>query len=401
MIFSIALRSLARNYRRSLAILLTVAMGCGALFIFHGFNNGVMNQYRAATIRSRYGFGQINTKGYRDQVYEKPWEHWIENPDLVATKLKAIPKLKSIFPRVEFFGLLTNGQITVSGRGQGIQGRDEAPFFNTLNVIEGETLSTQDNGILLGKGLARALKAKVGDHITLLGNTTEGSINGVDLNVVGIFHTGAKDFDDVVFRVQLTSAQTLLNTQKIETIALGLDSIDDWRDVEAGVRRDLPDLEVTSFAELDKVYYQNSVDWLDAQFGVIQSIILLVVVLGIFNTVSTGVLMRKQEIGNLRANGESRLEVMALLGSENVILGLMGAVVGIFVTWAINSTLLRNGILMPPAPGITRQFHVIVELSWWMALKTSMMGILSCVIAGSLAGLRVVRMPIAESLRSN
>ena len=59
-----------------------------------------------------------------------------------------------------------------------------------------------------------------------------------------------------------------------------------------------PKLEA-SFSELDKVYYQNSVDWLDTQFYVVQLIILSIVLLGIL--ISTSILERKQEIGNLRA----------------------------------------------------------------------------------------------------
>ena len=77
-------------------------------------------------------------------------------------------------------------------------------------------------------------------------------------------------------------------------------------------------------------------DWLNAQFGVIQIIIVTIVVLGIFNTVSTGVLERKQEIGTLRANGESRYDVMRLLCLEGLALGVLGAALGIIV--ALDST---------------------------------------------------------------
>ncbi|MFN8370434.1 MAG: hypothetical protein U0T83_07395 [Bacteriovoracaceae bacterium] len=38
-----------------------------------------MNQYRKNTIHARYGHGQLNLKEYRKQIYEKPWEHWIDN----------------------------------------------------------------------------------------------------------------------------------------------------------------------------------------------------------------------------------------------------------------------------------------------------------------------------------
>ncbi|OFZ20574.1 MAG: hypothetical protein A2X94_10930 [Bdellovibrionales bacterium GWB1_55_8] len=396
----VAFKNLMRNPRRTATVLLTVAMGSGSLFLFHGFNAGIMNQYLENTVHSRYGHGQIQTSGYRETVYEKPWEHWITDWESLKNRISKVEGVTHLFPRVEFFALLTNGKITVSGRGQGVDGVQESQFFTTLNVEQGATLSDQPDGILLGKGLARALDVKIGDRVTVLGNTIYGSMNAADLTVVGVFHTGSKDFDDVVFRIPLQQAHTLLDTDRLESVALGLASVGDWAKVEAVVKAEFPTLEATPFAVLDKVYYQHSVDWLGSQFAIIQLIILAVVVLGIFNTVSTSVLERKQEIGNLRANGESSIQIMQLLSWEGVALGVLGAAFGILLAFFLNATLLRNGILMPPAPGITRQFHVLIEFQWSMAIGAFLMGAFSAMAGTVLAGLRVAKMPIGEALRS-
>jgi putative ABC transport system permease protein len=400
MLFSFAARNLMKNPRRTCAALLTVALGTGALFLFNGFNFGITHQYADNTIHSQYGFGQVNSGGYRDTVYEKPWEHWMTNGEQLSARLKAVPGVTQLFPRVGFFALMTNGKITVSGRGQGVDGPQEAKFFNTLNIEQGETLSDQPDGILLGLGLAHALNAHIGDRITVLGNTIRGSMNGIDLRVVGIFHTGSKDFDDVVFRLPLKQAQTLLDTDRIESMALGLNSRADFPAVARVIQAEFPQLEATPFEILDKVYYQNSVDWLDSQFGIIQSIILTIVVLGIFNTVSTSILERKPEIGNLRANGESSWDVFMLLCTEGAILGIVSAALGLLLAWALCATALRQGILMPPAPGLTRQFHVWIELQNIAAIKCFAMGVLCAVAATGLAAWRSVKLPIGEALRS-
>ncbi len=400
MFLRLAIRNLSRNRRRTLAILLTVAMGSGSLFIFHGFNHGIMNQYRENTIHSRYGHGQLNIKGYRDQVFEKPWEHWISNWSALRPQLNAIPRVEHVFPRVEFFGLLTNGRVTVSGRGQGIDGLEESRFFTTLNIEKGVTLSNQSDGILLGKGLAKALDIRIGDRVTVLGNTVLGSLNGTDFRVVGIFHTGAKEFDDAVFRIPLTQAHRLLDTDKIESIAMGVRAGTDWEDLANEIKLKWPDLEATSFAVLDEVYYQHSVDWLNSQFGIIQIIILTIVILGIFNSVSTGIMDRKQEIGNLRANGESSNEVMKLLAYEGLAHGLIGSFLGIFLSYSINQIFMRNGILMPPAPGLTRQYPVMIEFDPRMAVISAVLSTLTALLATLIASLKVARLPIAESLRS-
>lgn len=400
MLLRVAARNITRNPRRTLTILLTLAVGSLSIFSFRGFNAGIMNQYRDNTIHARYGYGQINMKGYRGQVFEKPWDHWIDNWDELKPKLLGIDGVTQVFPRVEFFALLTNGQITVAGHGVGVDGEAEAPFFNMMNIEQGEPLSSQTDGIVLGIGLARSLNVKVGDHVTVLGNTTYGSMNGLDLRVVGIFHMGTNEVDDVMFRVPIAQAQTLLDTHKVESVALGLKDLDSWPNVATAVARDFPQLEATPFAVLDEVYYQHSVDWLHSQFGVIQFIILSIVILGIFNSVSTSILERKPEIGTLRANGESIFDVMSLITLENLLLGVLGGALGIGVEWIFNSTVLRNGILMPPAPGLTRQFFVKVELDWHMAVISFALAVGCAVIATVLAGARVTRLSIADALRS-
>ncbi len=396
----IAIRNLLRNVRRTSAVLLTVAMGVGSLFIFHGFNTGIMNQYRDNTVHARYGHGQVTTRGYRDRAHAEPWQNWITGWQEVCRDLKTIPGVEQVFPRVQFPALLRKGDVSVSGSGQGVDGREESTFFNTLNVERGVLLSSQDNGILLGAGLARTLDVGPGDTLEVVGNTVTGDMNIIELDVVGVFHTGAADFDNTVFRVPLTQALKLLDTDRVESIALGLESIDYWNAVAASIESKYPRFEAVSFATLDKIYYQHSVDWLQAQFGVIQVIIIVIVLLGIFNTVSTSVLERKPEIGYLRANGESSTEILVLLTSEGLSLGILGALIGCALAILLDSTLLHEGILMPPAPGITRQFHVLIELQPEMAIKTSLLGIAATLLATFVAGWKVARMPIGNALRS-
>lgn len=400
MLIRLALRNLLRNPRRTAAVLLTIAVGTGSLFLFHGFNTGIMNQYRDNSVHARFGHGQVNTRGYRDQVFQAPWEHWISDWEHVGGRLKQIPGVEFLFPRLGFAALLSNGRVTVSGRGEAIDGAVESRFFTTLNVIEGRTLAGEPDGILLGRGLARALDMHPGAKLTVMVQDEQTRIHRVELTVVGVFHTGLREIDDALFRIQLAQGQKLLGTNRVELIALGLRSADDWDKVQQVVVKEFPDLEAASFAELDKVYYQHSVDWLAAQFAVIRLIILAMVVLGIFNTVSISVLDRKQEIGNLRANGESVAEVTWLLVLEGAALGILGGALGIGIALGLDVAFLRQGILMPPAPGITRQFRVLIEFQPTMALYAFLLGTAATLVATALAAIRVVRMPIGEALRA-
>jgi len=203
MILKFSIRNIWRQRSRALAVLATVALGISALMIYHGFNAGIMNQYRDNTIRARFGHGQVNTKGYRDQIWDRPWERWIDPSSPFVEELKQRPEVEFVFPRISFYALLNNGEKTLSGAGEGVDGISESQFFTTLNVIEGKILSDEEDGIILGKGLAEALKVKVGDRVTVLANTNAGSLNAIDVYVTGIFFAGMKNFDDTFFRYSI------------------------------------------------------------------------------------------------------------------------------------------------------------------------------------------------------
>ncbi len=208
------------------------------------------------------------------------------------------------------------------------------------------------------------------------------------------------------FKIEIESESTeieinILPPQKVENITVGLSRIPDWKNVAQTVQAQFPELEATPFEILDKFFYQNAVDWLDAQFNVIQGIIIFIVILGIFNTVSTAVLERKQEVGNLRANGDSRWEILGLFCSESFALGIVGALAGILLTYILTLTVLKHGILMPASPGFTKQFYVKIELNMLMAVKVFIMGSFCSTLGSFFAGWRVVNMPISEALRSN
>src|ERR1700733_4311237 len=138
--FFLSFMNLFRNFRRTFAILLTIALGTGVLFSFKGFINGVLTDYRDTTIHSHYGHGQIHTKHYRESFYSDPWNHWIENWEEITAYLSSQDSVEYIFPRVSFSALLKHGNTTMSGFGQGIDAVQEAGFFHGLSIETGQTL---------------------------------------------------------------------------------------------------------------------------------------------------------------------------------------------------------------------------------------------------------------------
>ncbi|WII72852.1 ABC transporter permease [Bdellovibrio sp. 22V] len=398
-LLKIAWRNLFRNPRRTWASLCTVALGSAGLLIYQGFNTGVMNQYRENVIHGYYGYGQVFPQNYFGKVHEQPWKLWFENAEEVEQQIRSSSSVTQVFPRVSFYSFIVKGGITLGGKGEGVIPERENTFFTQMNFIAGHDLQ-HDDEIILGKGLAESVDAKVGDTVTLLTQTVNGQLNGADLKVAGIFFTGKKIIDDSFYRVELKQAQALLDTNRIEMFSLATKGVEAWPQVEKDIRKANSSLEAVPFEILDKNYYQNSVDFLNAQFAFIRSIILVIVGMGIFNVISVGLLERAGEVGALRANGEKRSRLLRILLIENSLLGVLGGILGICIAILIDKTLLVKGVPMPPAPGITRQFFVFLDIMPRHYIQAVLLPMLATVIASLYPTVKLLKKTIPELLRS-
>jgi putative ABC transport system permease protein len=265
--------------------------------------------------------------------------------------------------------------------------------------VEGGDFGSQPDGIVLGLGLGQGLGVHAGDELSLVARDAKMVMRNARVTVAGVFHTGSQEFDSRAFRVPITLAQALLGTDRVESMSVALAGVDGWAAFARAADRALPELEAVAFDELDRVYYRHAVDWLDAQFGFIRSIILLVVFLGMFNVISMTTMERTAEIGMLRASGDSRLEITLGHVLETGVLGVLGTAIGLAAGWALCVGPLRAGVAMPPAPGITRSFRILIELGGRDALEVLALCAATCVVGCLLPVWRATRIPIAEALR--
>ena len=399
LLLKLPLRNIFRNRRHSLYALATLMIGAAGLLVFMGFNRGTMDEYRENTIRARWGHGQLYLRGYRGAALPEPWEIWIDNPDAVKRKLGSLPGVLGLFPRVTIDAMLTAGGKTVAGRGEGIDGVAEARFFTRLNYVEGGDFRDLASGIVLGQGLAEGLGARAGDELRLTARGKLGTTRSFQATVSGIFHTGSQEFDNRAFRIPLAAAQGLLETDRVETISVALTGTQGWAAFATAASEALPELEAVPFDELDKVYYRHAVEWLDAQFAFIQAIILFMVFFGTFNAVSMTVMERTAEIGTLRANGESRLQIALDQVVEAALLGALGGCLGLAAAWALSVGPLSDGIAMPPAPGLTRGLRITIGFECREVLKVFWLIVATSVAGCLLPSWRATHIPIVEALR--
>ncbi len=377
----------------------TIAFGAAALLLFRGINHGILSDYREMSIHSRYGHGTLFKKGYHGtETKENAWKGWFKNADEILPHLTQSGLLQDSFPRLGLSGLIGNGTVSLSGLGMGVKGVREAAFFDRLKIIEGHPLDGSRGNIFIGKGLAQALNVKLGQSLSFLTTTVDGSVNMMSFVLVGVFETGVKAVDDVSFKVELEDAQVLLDTQAIESVAVALKPGVEWEDLKASLW-EKNDVEFFSFEELDQINYVNGVRWLKGQSRIFELIILVIILLGIFNAVTVSVAERCYEFSVARANGEKKVDILRLLFTEMSLLGAGSAICGVILVVMVSRTFLANGIAMPPAPGMTLGSQITVSYFPNDILTITALCLITLFISAVLGVVRVLHVPIAKGVQ--
>lgn len=398
-----ALRNLFRHKSRTALSLAAVVFGVVSVILSGGFIEDVFFQLRENTIHSRLGHLQIYSAGYYEFGRREPFGHMIEQPAQQMAALEKQPHVAAVMQRLQFSGLLNNGR-----RGEapvlaeGVEPDKEARLGSAVTLIAGRGLRNDDEfGVLIGEGVARALRLKPGDNTTLLVTTPEGAFNTLDFEVVGVFRTMSQEYDARAVRVSLPAAQDLLGIDTVHSLVVLLDDTEYTDAVLAALKTRLPSgFEVKPWYELAE-FYQNAVALYRRQFAVLQIIVVVLVLLSVANSVNMVVHERTGEYGTLRALGDRRGDVFRLIVIENALLGLAGGVTGVVLGSGLALAISSVGIAMPPPPGMNGGYLAEIRVVPAVLAAAFALGVVATVLAALRPAWRATRAPISEALQQN
>jgi putative ABC transport system permease protein len=401
--WKLAFRNIFRQKVRTALTLAAISFGAVGLILSGGFVEDIFVQLREATIHSRLGHLQVFHAGYFALGRSAPYRYMIENPQALAARLARLPHVIDVLPRVQIAGLLSNGRANFSIVGEGVDPEKESRLGSYVTMTAGRPLAASDaHGILLGQGVAAALKLSPGDSASILMNTPDGSLNSLDFSVVGIFRTYSKDYDDRAVRMSLAAAQELVATRAIHALVLLLDRTEATDEVVRRVREELPAREFEAKSWLDLAdFYQKTVALYKRQFGVLKIITLCMVLLTVANSVNMTIFERIGEVGTLRALGNRETEVLRLVVLENLILGLIGSLAGVGLGIGIALAISALGIPMPPPPNADAGYVAYIRIVPSVLVQAFLAGFLATTLAAILPARRAAHMPVAEALRKN
>jgi putative ABC transport system permease protein len=407
MYLKLAARNILRNRSRTLLTLLVMATGIVAMILARGFITDTVQQYTERTIRSSTGHLRIYRQGYLEDGLLHPYDYMIDHPDDVIARLRREPHVVAVGPRLSVVGLASNGETTIPFSMQTIDPELDQSIRSTIEVQDGSFLvSGDDFGVLVGKGLARVLGAKRGDNLVLLSNTQRGAMNAVDVTVKGICSSGFIEFDNSAIFATTPLAKRLLHTEGIQMIFVFLDETRYTDVMKHSVEKLLteinPNYRVQAWYETDKALeIRKMLAVYTGIFRIAKWIIVIVVMLGIANTMNMAVLERVGEVGTLMALGTRKEGILKLFLAEGFLLGIFGGLIGCVLGCALGWLLSRVGIQMPTPPGYSYSWIARIAIAPKMLWPPFLIVVLTSLASSAFPALKASRLEIAEALRHN
>lgn len=369
--FTFALKNNLRNRRRSLVTMTIAALGSAAILLAAGFANSTYEALEQASARST-GHVIVARPEQFQKEEDSPLQYGLENPAGLEQRLLSQPEVRYVLPRIDFNGLISNGDKSTIMVAIGIDPDSEfaikGPF---LKRLAGEMLSSHDKeaGILLGDTLAKSLKAQPGTNLTLMSTTVDGALNAMDVNVKGIVSTGIPDLDKRLVYSDIRSAQKLLNSNKISSMGVFLQDINQTAELRQKLQQDLPQLGFETW--LDKAFFYKSVrDLYNRIFGSLGAIITLIVIFVVANAMAMAIIERTREIGSLRAMGTLPSQLIRSFSYEGMLLGVCGAICGALFASLVSFLLYSFPVQMPPPPGRSDGYPLLVNITAPLYLLT-------------------------------
>lgn len=381
--FALAWRSLFRQKRRSLLMIAVVTFGFASFALAGGFIAQSFEALREGTIRS-VGQLQVIDRRAVGRAEEATLEFGIPEAARARTTAAAVPGVAAVLPRIDFVGLATVGARSIPFLGVGVDpGPEAAATLASGLVVSGKYLAGDGGeGIVLGTGLASALEVKVGDRVTLLATTPDGSLNAVDGVVEGLVDVRIKELNDRYLAAGQGLVERLLQSEAtITKLVLFLRPEADEANTAAALEKAMTtagfSVVVQRWQDLAVFYGQVKLLYIGI-FGFVGAVLVTIVILAAAIVMTMAVTERTREIGTLRALGTRPGGILRLFLAEGILIALAGCIAGTVLALVIRAVLNASGIMLPPPPGASSgtllhvNFYALAYVAGLLAMLVTM-----------------------------
>jgi len=324
-----AWRNLWRHPRRTWLTASAIAFSATLLVFMITLQLGAYDLMIDTSLRVYTGQLQVQRTGYLDKPQIRST---IPEAASLAARLRGAG-FPAVATRAQGFALASSGSRSYGVPVVGVEPAHEKEVSTIPGrVTEGRYLSdVRAQEAVIGATLARNLKVKLGDELTLLGSGKDGSVAATIVPVVGIFESGNPELDRHFVQLPLATFQDVFSMGS-DAHAIVLSGLDLRTLAQAATRVEarLPkdqDLVLRHWEELlPGIKEAIQADMVQNWFTYI--VLIVVVTFSILNTFLMSVLERTREFGVMLALGASPYRIGSLVMLESTLLALLGILIG-------------------------------------------------------------------------
>lgn len=379
----LAWRNIWRQKRRTLITASTIAMTLMLSLFMRSMQEGSYSHNLDNVTRFYSGYLQLQHPQFSDN---QSIDKLLPADSKFSKKIHSITGLSHVVPRLESFAL---GASASSSKGvvvMGISPQLEDVYSGlAAKISQGRYFVTDnENGCVIGSGLAEYLRLELGDQLVLYGQGYHGVTAAGLYPVVGIVHFPVGQFDRRVVYLPLESAQQLFATaEQVSSWVLHFDNINHLDKLKSHAQQVMgAQVRVRDWADLSpELEQQVALDRISGQFLIF--VLYGVAGFGLFATIMMMTLERQREFAVMLAAGMTRLRLQLLVTFESLLIAVGGLVLGMAVITPTLVWFYYHPIPLSGEIAMTMEemgFEAIIPFSLDPALFVSPIVIVFCLV---------------------
>lgn len=259
----------------------------------------------------------------------------IYNNKPLMNTLRHDSRVKGVTPLVGARVFYVSGATQLNGNLSGIDILEQIRLFNFGDYLtrgKAEHLANNENGIVIGAGVAKKLSLEIDDYVQVVSTTGQ----TMRLKIVGYFQSGLADIDNMQSYVNLKTAQRIQGMPKdfITDINVKLYNIDDAIPMVREIRNHfgLNAIDIQSAnAQFETGTKIRTMITITVSFA-----LLVVAGFGIYNILNMLIFQKMNDIAILKATGFSGGDVRRIFLYQAMIIGVAGGILGLIIGFFIS-----------------------------------------------------------------
>lgn len=406
----LAFKNLTRHKKRTIITSIAIAFGIALLIWMDGMLKWADNESRRNLKRYEYGNFIISTKEFNKDRKSYPVDTFLNKKEIkkilnIAADFKTAAAIRTGFKSMISFQRGFGLPYVVYA----IDPEQDARVFKIKNeIVTGQYLDQNSDGILISSYCKKELGADIGDYIVIETRTKYNTYQAISLKVIGIFNCP----NPIVNRNQVFISRALANSQlQLEDTATEISFRTKTEKNEPVLNQIRQKLKTLGLSHLNIATWQElGSDYLalsQTKKGgtkIITFVIFIIVAVGIINTMLMAVFERIREIGMMRSLGMRDKDVVISFIFEAAGIGMIGSLLGLIAGIGLSAYSVYYGL------DFTASFKDMdfgyrtgtIFYNEWnpeMMVMAVIFGILCSVLVSIIPARKAVKMEITDSIR--